>query len=71
MAAVATVATPDVFSRGIELSATENKSFLSELTGAATTAIGQINRNTTDTVHISLLTWCWTTFCLQHRRNPS
>jgi hypothetical protein len=54
MAAVATVATPDVSSRGIKLSATENKSFLSELNGAATAVIEQNNGNTTDSVHISL-----------------
>jgi hypothetical protein len=34
------------------------------------TGIGQNNGNTTDTVHISLLIWCWTTFCLQHSHNP-
>jgi hypothetical protein len=26
------------------------------------TGVGQNSGNTTDTVHISLLTWCWTTF---------
>jgi hypothetical protein len=52
--AVANVATPEVFSRGIKLSATKTKGFLSELNGA----IGQMNGNTTDTVHTSLLIWC-------------
>jgi hypothetical protein len=26
------------------------------------TGVGKNNGNTTDTVHISLLIWCWTTF---------
>jgi hypothetical protein len=29
------------------------------------TGIGQNNGNTTDTVHISLLIWCWTTILLE------
>jgi hypothetical protein len=32
--------------------------------------VGQNNGNTTDTVHISLLIWCWTTFCRQYSCNP-
>jgi hypothetical protein len=35
------------------------------------TEVGQNNGNTTDTVHISLLIWCWTTFSLQYSHNPS
>jgi hypothetical protein len=35
------------------------------------TQVKQNNGNTTDTVHISLLIWCWTTFCLQCSWNPS
>jgi hypothetical protein len=33
--------------------------------------VGQTNGNTTDTVHISLLIWRWTTFCLQYSSSPS
>jgi hypothetical protein len=29
------------------------------------------NGKTTDTVHIPLLIWCCTTFCLQYSHNPS
>jgi hypothetical protein len=54
MAAVATVATPDVFPRGIKLGAKETKGISSELNGA----IGQINGNTTNTVYTCLLIWC-------------
>jgi hypothetical protein len=35
------------------------------------TEAGQNNENTTDTVHISLLIWCWTRFYLQQGLNPS
>jgi hypothetical protein len=35
------------------------------------TGVGQNNVNTIDTIHISLLLWCWTAFCLQYSRNPS
>jgi hypothetical protein len=35
------------------------------------TGLRQNNGNTTYTVHISLLVWCWTTFCLQHTCNNS
>jgi hypothetical protein len=35
------------------------------------TGTGENKGNTTDTVHISLLIWCWTTFCLQYNRSPS
>jgi hypothetical protein len=33
--------------------------------------VGQNNGNTADTVHISLLIWRLTTFCLQYIPNPS
>jgi hypothetical protein len=33
--------------------------------------VGQNNRNTTDTIHISLLICSWTTFCLQYSCSPS
>jgi hypothetical protein len=33
--------------------------------------VGQNNGNTTDTAHVCLLIWCWTTFCLQYSRNLS
>jgi hypothetical protein len=26
--------------------------------------VGQNNGNATETIHISTLIWCWTTFCL-------
>jgi hypothetical protein len=32
------------------------------ITDCPYTGVGQNNGNTTDTVHISLLIWCWTTF---------
>jgi hypothetical protein len=35
------------------------------------TGVGQNNGNTADTVHISLLICCWTTFWLQYSRSPS
>jgi hypothetical protein len=35
------------------------------------TGVEQNNGNTTDAVHISLLIWSWTTFCLQYTRKPS
>jgi hypothetical protein len=35
------------------------------------TWVGQNNGNTSDTVRISLLIWCWATFCLQYSRSPS
>jgi hypothetical protein len=35
------------------------------------TGVGQKNGNTTNTVHITLLIWCWTNFCLQYCINPS
>jgi hypothetical protein len=35
------------------------------------TGAGQNNGNTTETVRISLLIWCWTTFCLQYSRSSS
>jgi hypothetical protein len=34
------------------------------------TGFEQNNGNTTYTVHISLLIWCWTTFCLQYSCSP-
>jgi hypothetical protein len=34
------------------------------------TGVGQNNWSTTDTIHISLLIWCSTTFCLQYSCNP-
>jgi hypothetical protein len=34
------------------------------------TEAGQNNGNT-DAVRISLLIWCWTTFCLQYSRSSS
>jgi hypothetical protein len=33
--------------------------------------VGQINGNTTDTLHISLLMWYWFTFCPQYSCSPS
>jgi hypothetical protein len=35
------------------------------------TGVGQNYGNATDTVHISLLIWCWTTVCFQYSRSPS
>jgi hypothetical protein len=35
------------------------------------TGAEQSNGNAADTVHISLLIWRWTTFCLQYSRIPS
>jgi hypothetical protein len=37
----------------------------------ANTGIEQNNGDTTGTVHISVLIWCWTKFCLQYSRNAS
>jgi hypothetical protein len=34
------------------------------------TEVDQNNGNTTDTVHIPLLVWCWATFCLQYSHRP-
>jgi hypothetical protein len=31
--------------------------------------VEQNNGDTTDAVHISLLIWCWTTFCLQYSQS--
>jgi hypothetical protein len=35
------------------------------------TGVGKNSGYTTATIHISLSTWCWTTFCIQYSRNPS
>jgi hypothetical protein len=37
----------------------------------APTGVGQNNGKTTDIVHISLLIWCWTTFCFQYSFNTA
>jgi hypothetical protein len=37
---------------------------------AVNAAVEQNNGNTTDTIHISLVIWCWATFCLQYSRSP-
>jgi hypothetical protein len=45
--------------------------FEADIKQVLSTEVGQNTENTTDTVHISLLIWHWTTFCIQHNRNPS
>jgi hypothetical protein len=37
--------------------------------GFGDTGVEQTNGNSTGTVHISLLIWCWTAFCLLYSRN--